>query len=86
MATNVIITNFESGDVISVTGAVAADYSYTSADLDGGGLANDLQITSNIDNVVGSIILLDVIGDANAFVSNEASAEAAVGFDFINFG
>lgn len=85
--TNVQITNFASGDIIQVTNAVAADYNYSSGNLDGGTVANDLEISfTNGSGVTNSIYLLDVIADSDAFVFDEATAVTAVGFDFINFG
>ena len=87
VSSNVQILNFASGDIIQVTNAVAADYSYSSDSLDGGAVANDLEISfSDGSGVFNSIYLLDVIADSDVLVFNEATAVNAVGFDFINFG
>ncbi|SOB86827.1 Cadherin domain-containing protein [Sphingomonas guangdongensis] len=80
-ASNVVINNFSSDDRIVVTGATGASqatsYSFTSSD-------NDLIISFNNAGVVSNIVINDVVSP-NAFVFNEASAEAAVGFDFFRY-
>ncbi len=87
VATNVRISNLTAGDLINVTGATSANYSFTSGNFDGGATANDLQITFNntAANALNTITILNVV-NPSAFVFNEATAEAAVGFNFINFG
>lgn len=81
------ITNFTAGDVIRVTGASEAQYSFSSGDLDGDGSADDLSISySNAGSgVVNDIQILNVVSPT-AFVFDKASAVSAVGFNFITFG
>ena len=87
VATNVQIINFTADDAISVTNATASDYSYTSNDLDGGGTANDLEISyTNASGIANSIYILNVISAPNAFIFDQETAEQAIGFNFISFG
>jgi hypothetical protein len=81
------VTDFTSGDVIHVTGATEADYSFSSSDLDGDGSADDLSISySNAGSgVVNDIQILNVVS-SSAFVFDKATAVSAVGFNFITFG
>lgn len=81
------ITNFGSDDIIRVTGATEDKYSFTNADLDGDGQADDLSITfSNPDaGVVNDIQIINAVS-STAFIADKASAISAVGFNFISFG
>ena len=78
VASNTIILNFEEGDTI--TFSEGADLSYSTGTDD----PNDLEITVNVNGVVSTIILDDVLADNVGFIFDEATAEAAVGFDFIS--
>ena len=84
---NVRIVNFGAGDLIRIMGAAAGSYSFTSGNFDGGSIANDLEISFNntAAGVVNSIYLLNVVGP-NDFIFNQATATAAIGFNFISFG
>ena len=79
------ITDFTSGDVIQVTGATESQYSFSTADLDADGSADDLSITYSNAGVVNDIQILNVVSPT-AFVFDKASAVSAVGFNFITFG
>ncbi len=81
------ITDFTLGDLIQVTGATEDQYSFSSGDLDNDGSADDLSITfSNAGSgVVNDIQILNVVSPT-AFVFDKATAQAAVGFNFITFG
>lgn len=68
-----VLTGFATGDVI-VTDVATGRYSFSS-------VGDDLVISLNNNGVVTSITLQDAVS-TNAFIFNEASAEAAVGFDF----
>lgn len=72
--TNAIITGMTSGDTLDVTGA-STDYSFTS-------VGSDIQITYNntTAGVLNVIVLKGLAG--TAFISDEASAEAAAGWNF----
>jgi len=74
--TNAIITGMASGDTVDVTGA-SSDYSFTS-------VGSDIQITYNntTAGVLNVIVLKGIAG--TGFISDEASAEAAAGFNFFN--
>lgn len=74
--TNAIITGMTSGDTVDVTGA-SSDYSFTS-------VGSDIQITYN-NTAAGALNVIVLKGIAgNSFISDEASAEAAAGFNFFN--
>jgi hypothetical protein len=81
------ITNFGSDDIIRVTGANEGQYSFTNADLDGDGQADDLSITfSNPDaGIVNDIQIINAVSPT-AFVGDMSTAISAVGFNFISFG
>jgi hypothetical protein len=83
----VVITNFARGDLIRVTGAKADQYSFSSRDLDGDGVADDLTISyaDPATGVINDIEILNVLG-TTAIVQDYSSALAAVGFDFMRFG
>ena len=81
------ITGFGADDRITVTGATSSQYSFTTINTDGNGTA-DLVITFNntAASVVNSITLLEAVS-ANAFVSNYATAQAAMNnSNFMVFG
>lgn len=72
---NVVISNFSSDDQISVSNATAGDYSFTSN-------GTDMTITFNntAAGIVNTIVLAGATG-ADQLVFDEASFEAAIGFD-----
>ena len=70
---NVIISNFTADDVIEVSNALADDYSITNA-------GTDVTIEYNNAGVTNTILLTGVV-QATDLVYNEASFEAAIGFD-----
>ncbi len=71
------INGFGRDDRIVVSGAGSALYSFTSLD-------NDLVITFNNGGVASRIVINDVVSP-NAFIFDEASAEAAIGFNFFSY-
>ncbi|WP_303794452.1 beta strand repeat-containing protein, partial [Sandarakinorhabdus limnophila] len=72
--TNAVIVNFATGDTIEVT-AASTDYSFTT-------VGNDLRITfTALSGVINQIV---IPGVANGFVTDEASAEDVLGWDFFN--
>lgn len=81
------ITNFGSDDIIRVTGASEGQYSYTNADLDGDGQADDLSDTFSTPNagIVNDIQTINAV-DSTGFVGDKATAISAAGFSFISFG
>ena len=81
--TNVVITNFTSNDRISVSGASAANYSFTDGD---NGRDLIISFTNTQTNAVNSIVLDDALVGKSAFIFNYQSAAAALGFDFMVFG
>lgn len=83
----VMITNFSSGDLIRVTGAPEDAYSFSSRDVDGDGVADDLAISySNpATGAVNDIEILNLVSPSS-FVQDRASAILAAGFNFISFG
>ncbi|NJC05711.1 VCBS repeat-containing protein [Sphingomonas kaistensis] len=83
VANTVVILNLGTNDrIILETGNL---YSFTNSALDADGLANDLIVTLNKGGVVSEITIKDAV-DPNAFVSNEAQAEAALGgIDYFQF-
>ena len=70
IANNALITDFGAGDSITVDGDVD-DYSFSN-------FGGDIVITSNVDGVVSEITIDADVAD---FVFDEATAEAALGFD-----
>jgi len=74
--TNAVITGMTSGDTVDVTGA-SSDYSFTS-------VGSDIQITYNntTAGVLNVIVLKGLAG--TTFISDEATAEAAAGWNFFN--
>ena len=74
VANTVRVTSFGAGDTITVSNASSGDYSFSS-------LGNDILISANKNGVVSSIVLANA-NPSGAFISTEASAETAVGFDF----
>jgi VCBS repeat-containing protein len=83
VANTVIILNLGNNDrIILETGNL---YSFTNGAQDADGIPNDLIVTLNKGGVVSEIVIKDVV-DPNAFVSNEAQAEAALGgIDYFQF-
>lgn len=81
--TNVVIVGFGNNDRIVVSGANAAQYSFST-----GTDPNDLQITFNntAAGVLNIIILDDVLVGSSAFIFDSVTARNAIGFDFIVFG
>ena len=83
--TEVRISNFTADDKIAVTGATASLYSFSSGNFDNGTSGNDLQVSyTTAGGVVNNIIIYNVVSP-DALISSEATAEAAVGFNFITF-
>jgi hypothetical protein len=74
--TNARILNFSKGDTIEVT-ASSLDYSFST-------LGNDLTIvfSNTTSGVLNQITLVGAAAGVTEFISDEASAEAALGFDF----
>lgn len=87
MASNVRIDGFTSGDRIRVTGGTAANYSFSTGDLDGDGVADDLRLVFNNApaGVINDIRITNVVSPT-AFVFDLTSAVTAVGYAFIEFG
>lgn len=73
LPTNARIVNFAAGDTIEVTGA-SRDYNFSST-------GNDLLITFN-NTAAGVLNQIVLVGVATGFISDEASAESALGRDF----
>jgi Ca2+-binding RTX toxin-like protein len=82
-STNVVLNGFGQDDRIHVT--KVANYAFTSGALDVDNVANDLTISYNDGSRFASIVVKDVV-PLGKFVYDEASAEAAVGWNFISFG
>lgn len=80
--TDVILTGFGDDDIITVTGVTGDDYSFGTSATD----VNDLVITFNDGTAFTQIVIDDILPDDAGLIFNEATAEAAVGFDFIVFG
>ncbi len=81
--TNVVITGFGANDKITVVGASVGSYNF------GTGLdPNDLEITfNNTSAAVTNVIVLDnVLTGKDAFIFDYATAQEALGFNFMNFG
>src|SRR5690606_15482035 len=78
VASNTIIRNFEEGDVIRFTAPEDAEITFSTGADD----ENDLEISINIDGIVSEIVLDNVLTGDEGFIFDEASAEAALGFDF----
>lgn len=83
--TNVVISGMNEDDSILVTGIQASQFNYTSEVEGTDGIANDLSISFNDGSNFSLISVLDVVVPNN-FVFNEATAEAATGWDIISFG
>lgn len=71
---SIIVTGFDSGDRIDVSNASDGDYSFSNA-------GADVMITYNNNGTLNSITLTGAVSDANALVYDEATFEAAIGFD-----
>ena len=76
VANNARITGFGVGDSITVSNATAVTYSFTS-------VGSDIVITANKAGVASQIVIAGAAA-AGSFVTNEASAEASVGFNFFS--
>ena len=76
VANNARITGFGAGDSITVSNATAVTYGFTS-------VGTDIVITANNAGVASQIVIAGVAA-AGSFVTNEASAEASVGFNFFS--
>lgn len=79
VASKTIINNFANGDTISISGT--ANVSFGTAD---GG--KDLRIIVNKNGVVSEIVLNDVVPANAGFITNEQTAETALGFNFYSDG
>ena len=82
VSTNVVINGMDDDDVINVTGVDS--FNFTSQSSDNDGLANDLKISYNDGDGFTQILIKDVLS-TGSFVYNEATAEAAAGWDLITF-
>ena len=78
---NAVIKNFTSDDLIHVTHAAPADYSFTASASD----PTDLVITFNNGTALNTIIL-DGVLPPQAFVADYQSAAQALGAGFMSFG
>ena len=76
VANNARITGFGTGDSITVSNATAVTYGFTS-------VGTDIVITANNAGVASQIVIAGVAA-AGSFVTDEASAEASVGFNFFS--
>ena len=76
VANNARITDFGAGDSITVSNATAVTYGFTS-------VGTDIVITANNAGVASQIVIAGVAA-AGSFVTDEASAEASVGFNFFS--
>jgi VCBS repeat-containing protein len=81
-ANSVRVINFTSDDRIVFESGSAP--SFANIDADGDGLANDLQIDTNVNGIVSTIILVDAV-DPSAVIFTEAMAEQVLGFDAFSF-
>ena len=79
------ITNFGTDDRIQLKNGTA--YDFTTGDFDNDGLADDLAISfSNSEiGIINEIYIINSVSP-DAFVLDQATAVAAVGFNFITFG
>ena len=77
----VILQNFGSDDRI-FTNTTASNYNFTVSEAD----PNDLVITFLNNGVLNEFVLDEVLAGKDVFIENYASAVAAVGFEFMNFG
>ena len=83
--TNAEIRNFDEGDVIVVTGLQSDTFSFTTLAADADGIGNDLQLNlSNGADIFTQILIKDV-ATPGQFVFDQATAESAVGYNFITF-
>jgi len=82
---NVRIVGFGRDDMIHVTGAASTMYNFTSGDADRDGKADDLMMSFSGPVASNLVAILDAV-PTNAFIYDEATAKAAVGWNFISFG
>lgn len=80
---NVVILGFDHGDLLHVVNADPTNYSFGTRNGPGG--EDDLRITARLGDTSNEIVLVDVIQNPG-FVYDLATAEAAVGVQFITFG
>jgi len=78
VGSNVIIRNFEEGDTISFTAPEGTEIRMTTGADD----ENDLEISFNLNGVENTIVLDNVLTGDEGFILDEATAEAALGYDF----
>jgi VCBS repeat-containing protein len=78
---DVILQNFGSDDRI-FTNTTALNYNFAISEVD----PDDLVITFNNNGVLNQFVLDEVLAGKDAFIDSYASAVAAVGFEFMNFG
>jgi VCBS repeat-containing protein len=78
---DVILQNFSSDDRI-FTNTAADNYNFAISEED----PDDLVITFNNNGVLNQFVLDEVLAGKDAFIDSYASAVAAVGFEFMNFG
>jgi hypothetical protein len=83
IGSNVHVHGFDLGDVIKITGAPVSEYNFTNGDADNDGAYGDLIITYNVNNISNTIALIDAVAPT-AFVFSQATAETALGGQFIN--
>ncbi|KUR76603.1 hypothetical protein AQZ50_13650 [Novosphingobium sp. Fuku2-ISO-50] len=79
-----VINNFAATDQIDFSGGTAANVSYTSLVSDASGKA-DLIISYAVGNGHSNEIILHDAVSATAFISDAATAQAAVGHNFVTF-
>ena len=79
--TDVILTGFDSGDVIHVTGATESQYAFGTAGAD----PKDLRITFNNGTDFTQIVIDDILAGKQGFVFDYESAITVIGFDFLTF-
>jgi hypothetical protein len=78
---DVILQNFSSDDRI-FTNTAADNYNFAISEED----PDDLVITFNNNGVLNQFVLDEILAGKDVFIDNYASAVAAVGFEFMNFG
>lgn len=79
------VKGFGNDDVIQVSNAVSRDYNFGTGDADKDGASDDLLLTFSEGGIVNTVAILDVIRPG-IVVFDEATAEAAAGWNFITFG
>lgn len=74
------INNFNRDDVIVLTGVTGGQTANFSSD------GSDLVVDFNNGGIVSRIVITNVVNPNGPIISDEASAEAAIGFDFFRYG